>query len=280
MATFEGCPHYMQVCAIPPAALSRWHQRAAAPGTPASVSRNDVAVALVWRALCRQRCAERGVGHDSDAETSAVVAVDIRRYCEPRLDPGCCSCFVGHAWTSLPVRDLLSMPVAEVAARVRSSIESVSAEVVASQALWLEAKRQAGSLIKFDFGGSGLVFFIPSWAEKHLGAWTATFGGASPVWFDHTVALPVGAVLAHRPDGGVNVATGGSLEFQEQLRRLLKAEVWPREAAEREPEPADLPSRVQNDDSRDVADAAGGSCSQRRTSPEAMRRLQDAEELD
>ena len=124
------------VCVVPfsKAALAEMKQ-AASVGLPAGafVSTDDVLLAHVWRAQVRVRCAQLGLPEDGDATSTVLRAWNFRSRTAPPLGGGYCANGVDQAATEMPVRDVLSLSVSEVAQRLRATLLALSSASVAAR---------------------------------------------------------------------------------------------------------------------------------------------------
>lgn len=208
------------VCVAPLAKhrLAEWKAEASM-GLPtgAFVSTDDVATARVWRSLCRMRCAQLGLGTDSDDVTTCSRALNLRARTDPPLGAGFCANGVSQVWTTLSVRDLLALPVGTVALRLRESIQACTPEVVAARARWFQQMQEEGCKVTQAFDEKALTFIVSSWGFD----WEGANFRAPPICFDHGALAPIVAVMAPRAqDDGLNVWASGP---EESLRTFCAA---------------------------------------------------------
>jgi hypothetical protein len=195
-------------------ALARLKRRAGAAAGGAGgapfFSTDDALTALTWRALCRMRAAQLPLEATSDERTTLLRASNFRARAAPPLAAGYCGNAVANVATSMRVRELLALPLAAVAARLRASLQAHTAEAVAQHAAWLRAVHARGGGTRPIFDERGLTFIVSSWRCE----WeAAAFGDAPPLAFDHGALVPIVANFTARPrrgGGGVNVYASGA----------------------------------------------------------------------
>jgi hypothetical protein len=178
------------------------------------VSTDDVLSARVWKAMCRMRLAQVGLPEDCEEVTALGRAVNFRQRTTPPLGAG----YVGNAaasvTTELTVKELLTLPVAEVAAKLRAAVQAHGAPDIATRAAWLSTVFRRGARARPVFDRHALTFIISSWQfpweDCHFGE------GARPVAYDHGALTPIVAVITSMPKAeGVLVYTSGPKESLE-----------------------------------------------------------------
>eukprot|EP00854_Cymbomonas_tetramitiformis_P018593 gene18593-22200_t len=210
-----------QVCVVPfPASALREMKAAACHALPGDqfVSTDDILAARAWQALCAMRCSQLGISSDSEAITTVSRACNVRQRTVPSLGTG----FFGNAatqvWTELTVGDLLSMSPADVAQRLRTSLQAFQPEVVAARALWLHQKQHAGFKTTLAFDPDALTFIISSWRFD----WEGADFNAKPLCFHHGAHTPVVAVILPRALGdGLNLYASGPRESLDQFAHMV-----------------------------------------------------------
>ena len=187
--------------------LAEWKAEASRGLPPgAFVSTDDVATARVWRSLCRMRIAQLELPADSGEVTRCSRAFNLRARTDPPLGAGFCANGVSQVWTALPVRDLLALPVAMVALRLRESIHACTPDVIAARGRWLKQMQADGCKVTQAFDDKALTFIVSSWGFD----WEGADFGAPPICFDHGALVPIVAVMAPRAqDDGLNVWASG-----------------------------------------------------------------------
>ena len=211
------------VCAVPlvKSVLSGW-KAAASEGLAAGsfVSTDDVACARVWRALCAMRCTQLGIATDSEEVTTCNRACNLRKRCEPPLDPGYCGNGVHSVWTQCTIKELLGSSVSEIAQRLRVAVRAMTPDAIKQRAAWLQRAQRAGCKPVGLMDANALTFIISSWGFD----WEAADFGAMPTHYDHGALVPIVAVTAPRPRGdGLTVWASGSQASMEQFAELLLA---------------------------------------------------------
>ena len=185
------------------------------------VSTDDVLSAHVWRAMCRMRLGQLGLQPDTDALTTLGRATNFRSRTEPPLPRGYAGNAAASVTTQMSVRNLLELPIAAVASRLRGSMEAHTAADVQARADYLNAVYRTGGKVRTLFDAHALTFIVSSWRFN----WeAAAFADAPPVAYDHGALVPIVAVFTNQPKGGgVLVYTSGPQESLEGLAKELAA---------------------------------------------------------
>jgi len=182
------------------------------------VSVDDVITAHVWRALCAMRCTQLDLATDSKSPTTIMRACIIRKRTEPQLGAGYFGNGVTQAWTELTVHELLTMTPAEVALRLRATLEAHTPTALAALGKWQYEKQQEGCRTTLVFDPNALTFVLSSWVFD----WEGADFDAKPVCYDHGALTPVVAVFTPRPLGdGLNVYASGPQEALDHFVSLL-----------------------------------------------------------
>ena len=209
------------VCVMPfgKAALAEMKQRASV-GLPEGifVSTDDVLLAHVWRVQVLVRCAQLGLSEDDDATSTVLRAWNFRSRTTPPLGGGYCANGVDQAVTEMPVRDVISLSVSEVAQRLRATLLALSSTSVAARFGYLKRQRTAGRHVAGVFDDKALTFVMSSW----LFDWEGADFDARPICFDHGALTPIAVVFTPRPGGdGVNVYASGSTAGMKHFSDLM-----------------------------------------------------------
>jgi len=139
------------------ATLKRW--KADVPRLPSGefVSADDLVTARTWRALARVRVAQVGLGGDSDAPTTVMRAVNVRKRTEPPLGDDFAGNAAVQAWTTCSVKELLASSVVDVARRLRRGLDELTPASIASLARWHHARHEEGCQTKYTFDANALT---------------------------------------------------------------------------------------------------------------------------
>ena len=160
------------------------------------VSTDDIITARCWQALCVMRCKQVGVPRDSrELETTCNRAWNFRLRTRPALGAQYFGNAVGGVHTKMKVGELLSMTPAEVALKLRASLNAVSSQDVAARGKWMRARHAEGATTKQCWDENALSFVVSSWNFR----WEdVKFVDDSTPPPDHGAIVPVVAVIVPR----------------------------------------------------------------------------------
>ena len=186
------------------------------------VSTNDVACALVWRAILTARSPRL----NQDENTNLLRAVNGRRYLNPPISQEYFGNVVVEAATTLPLRDLTqNLPLSTITIRIRESLKGISDFHVRSVATVIRGEPDLRT-ISFGPQHPEQDIVISSWAA--LPIYPSTFGpllGKPEFVRRPTLTSCDGLVyiMPMTPGGDLDVAM--SLR-EEDIERVKNDEVW------------------------------------------------------
>eukprot|EP00928_Gymnodinium_smaydae_P087486 TRINITY_DN71742_c0_g1_i1.p1 TRINITY_DN71742_c0_g1~~TRINITY_DN71742_c0_g1_i1.p1 ORF type:complete len:505 (+),score=75.46 TRINITY_DN71742_c0_g1_i1:68-1582(+) len=183
------------------------------------VSQDDVITAKVWRAMAATRCHQLGLS--GEEVTTCARAVNFRKRTNPPLGPGYFANGVHGVRTECICKDLINtLPLAEVALRLRADLSACGPEQVPARALWLRQRHSEGCTTPPVFDKHALTFLISSWMFD----WEGVDFAGPPVAYDHCAFVPFVAVFTPRAGGdGINVYVSGTDEaIQYYCKHLVK----------------------------------------------------------
>ncbi|GHP12394.1 hypothetical protein PPROV_001112200 [Pycnococcus provasolii] len=191
------------------------------PDQETFVSTDDLVTARVWKALCAMRCEQLSLSKDDSSITTCQRACNFRK--RMQMPPTYCGNGVDEVRTELSVRDLLAMPVVEIARRLRADLRALTPDVIMRRSRWMQKQYvKLGNLSKRTMEANALTFIVSSWRFD----WEGVNLMGTPVAYDHGALVPVVAVITPRPRGdGIHVYASGSRQHLEIFANELIKEI-------------------------------------------------------
>ena len=176
------------------------------------ISSDDVITAKIWRSMAKARCVQLNLPLDSDAPTTIVRAVNIRRRMDPPLALGYFGNAIAQLSVTVSVVELFSMSIKDISLHLRQKILEYGPKQLAARVLWMREQQKMGGKAVTKFDSNALTFIVSSWCFSNLD-WSDANFGEKPLCFDHACFVPFVSVITRSPGGdGVNIWTSGTKE--------------------------------------------------------------------
>lgn len=125
--------HRGQVFYFSPASLAALKAEASPSNTSADsqkqswISTNDAVSALLWRTVMAIQNPISSLPAGEDPVSAFAIAIDGRMRTNPPVHPRTIGCFLEYVSVEMPIRTMLSCPLADIAGAVRASVAQADA---------------------------------------------------------------------------------------------------------------------------------------------------------